>query len=134
MAITSGHAKGAYSIGVKRSILGMKVISTQGDSLGRIEDVILDTRDNRLAYAILSFGGILHMGDRHFAIPWEALTFDLSEKVAVLKIDKDRLRHAPGFDKNGWPDVSDKNWHKAVYGHYGYKPYWKEDPGIASQV
>jgi hypothetical protein len=134
MAITSGHAQGAYSIGVKRSILGMKVINTQREHLGHIEDIILDARDSRVVYAILSFGGMLGMGDSHFAIPWEALTFDLSEKVAVLKIEKDRLKHAPGFDKDGWPDMADKAWHSAVYGHYGYKPYWEEDPGVTSQV
>ena len=38
------------------------------------------------------------------------------------------------FDKNGWPDVTDKAWHSAVYGHYGYKPYWEEEPGLPSQV
>jgi len=100
-------AKGAFTIVVKKSILGAKVINAQREDLGTIEDIVLDARNNRVAYAILSFGGFLGVGDRHFAIPWEALSFDLSQKIAVLDIDKDRLRNAPGFEKDSWPDMAD---------------------------
>src|ERR1700689_2486900 len=92
-------AKGAFTISVKKSILGAKVINASREDMGTIEDVILDARNNRVAYAILSFGGFLGLGDRHFAIPWEALSIDLSQRVAVLDIDKDRLSNAPGFEK-----------------------------------
>lgn len=84
------------------------------------------TKEARASYAILSFGGVFGMGDKHFAIPWEALAFDLSEKVAVLNIDKDRLANAPGFDKDSWPDMSDAAWGTTLHRHYGYKPYWDE--------
>lgn len=90
---------------------------------------MLDARDNRVAYAILSFGGFLGLGDRHFAIPWEALSFDLSQKIAVLDIDKDRLRKAPGFEKNNWPDMADPTWGSQIYRHYGYEPYWERTAG-----
>ena len=60
-------AKGAFTIVVKKSILGAKVINAQREDLGAIEDIVLDARNNRVAYAILSFGGFLGVGDRHFA-------------------------------------------------------------------
>lgn len=121
--------KNAFTVGIKNSILGVKVINAQREDLGNIEDLVLDARNNRVAYAILSFGGFLGMGDRHFAIPFEALSFDLSEKVAVLDIDKDRLKNAPGFDKDEWPDMANPAWGSEVFRHYGYRPYWDASVG-----
>lgn len=116
------HQKvGSYTIGARKSILGAKVINAEQEHLGRIEDLVIDTRDNRVAYAILSFGGVLGLGDKHFAIPWEALSFDLSEKVAVLDMDKDRLKNAPGFDQDKWPDMADEGWNTQILGYYGYR-------------
>lgn len=110
MAIGTREAKGAFTIVVKKTILGAKVINTAREDLGTIEDIVIDARDNKVVYAILSFGGLLGVGDKHFAIPWEALSFDASEKIAVLSIDKDRLSNAPGFDKENWPDMGNANW------------------------
>jgi sporulation protein YlmC with PRC-barrel domain len=119
------QAPGAFTVVVKKSILGAKVINTAQEDLGKIEDLVIDARNSRVAYAILSFGGVLGMGDKHFAIPWEALAFDLSQKVAVLDIDKDRLKNAPGFDKDDWPDLANEKWGVEVYDYYRCKPYWQ---------
>ena len=56
----------------------------QDEDLGKIEDLILDAGVGRIAYAALSFGGFLGMGDKYFAISWNAFSFNLSEKHAVL--------------------------------------------------
>jgi sporulation protein YlmC with PRC-barrel domain len=125
MAVGAKHAGGAFTIVAKKSILGAKVINAAREDLGSIEDIVIDTRDNRVAYAILSFGGILGMGDKHFAIPWEALSFDASEKIAVLNIDKDRLSNAPGFEPSNWPDLGNPSVGSQVHDHYGLKPYWE---------
>ena len=111
MGTGARQAPGAFfTVVVKKSILGAKVINTAQEDLGKIEDLVIDARNSRVAYAILSFGGVLGLGDKHFAIPWEALTFDLSQKVAVLDMDKDRLKNAPGFDKDDWPDLANQTW------------------------
>jgi sporulation protein YlmC with PRC-barrel domain len=119
--------RGTYTIGLKKSILGAKVVNSESEDLGTIEDLVIDTGDNRVAYAILSFGGFWSMGDKHFAIPWEALSFDISEKIAVLKIDKERLKNAPGFDRDNWPDMTDTTWGSQIHSHYGYTPYWENE-------
>ena len=126
MATGTKRARGLFSISVNKSILGMKVMNTEREDLGKIEDLVIDTRDSRVAYAILSFGGLLGLGDKHFVIPWQALTIDLSQKVAVLKIDKQRLENAPGFDKESWPDMDDAAWAASIHSHYGYRPYWEQ--------
>src|SRR6201988_3283924 len=119
------QAPGAFTVVVKKSILGAKVINTAQEDLGKIEDLLIDARNSRVAYAILSFGGVLGLGDKHFAIPWEVLTFDLSQKMAVIDIDKDRLANAPGFDKDDWPDLANEKWGADVHDYYRCKPYWQ---------
>ena len=98
----------------------------------KIEDLVLDAGAGRIAYAVLSFGGFLGMGDKYFAIPWNALHFDLSEKRAVLNVDKKLLENAPGFDKDNWPNMADSVWGAGIYKHYGYTPYWEESSGTAT--
>jgi hypothetical protein len=120
MTAGSKLAKGSYIIGVNKSIIGCKVFNAEGEDLGKIEEIIIDSRDSRVAYAILSFGGFMGMGDKHFAIPWQALTLDASQGTAALMIEKDRLKNAPGFDKDKWPDMTSSTWATEVLGHYGY--------------
>lgn len=130
MSLSSAQAKGNYILAVKESIIGIKVVNASTEDLGKIEDLVIDSRDNRVAYAILSFGGFLGVGDKHFAIPWQAIDFRAAEHCAILNVDKDRLKNAPGFEKNKWPDMSDKAWGGQVHAHYGCKPYWEnQKPG-----
>ena len=86
---------------------------------------MIDLQPGRIAYAVLSFGGILGVGDKLFAIPWQAFTVDTAEKRFVLNVDKELLKQAPGFNKSNWPDMTDPAWGAELYGYYGYEPYWE---------
>jgi len=110
----------------KKTVIGSSVVNKQNEDLGKIEDIVLDAGAGRIAYAVLSFGGFLGMGDKYFAIPWNALHFNLTEKHAVLNVDKKLLENAPGFDKDNWPNMADSVWGNSIYKHYGYAPYWDE--------
>jgi hypothetical protein len=132
MSDATKEAKASYTTMVKRSILGAKVLNRERQDLGTIEDLVVDTRGSRVAYAILSFGGFLQMCDKHFAIPWAALAFNVADKIAVLNVDKDRLKNAPGFDKDHWPDMADTEWGSQIHGHYGYRPYWETEAGAGA--
>lgn len=105
------------------SLVGDDVRNSEGEDLGHIEDIMIDLRGGRIAYAVLSFGGFLGMGDKLFAVPWHALRLIEEEKVFVLEVDKDTLRNAPGFDKNNWPDMADPNWGSQIYNFYGQRGY-----------
>jgi PRC-barrel domain len=110
----------------KKTVIGSKVVNSQNEDLGKIEDLVLDAGAGRIAYAVLSFGGFLGMGEKYFAIPWNAFHFNLKESRAVLNVDKKLLENAPGFDKDSWPNFADSNWGNSIYKHYGYTPYWDE--------
>jgi len=106
------------------TLKGDKVVNHQGEDLGKIEELMIDLDRGRIAYAVLSFGGFLGMGDKLFAIPWQAFGVDTDGKRLVLKADKELLKKAPGFDKSNWPNMADPAWGSKLYGYYGYKPYW----------
>ena len=106
------------------TLKGDKVVNKQGEDLGQIEELMIDLDRGRIAYAVLSFGGFLGMGDKLFAIPWQAFGVDTAEKRLVLNADKELLKKATGFDKSSWPNMADPTWGSNLYGYYGYKPYW----------
>ena len=108
------------------TIIGDKIINTAGEQLGNIKELMIEAEDGSIVYAVLSFGGFLGLGDKLFAIPWEALTLDTEEHAFILDIDKDVLKNAPGFDKDHWPDTAqyEAGWLLDIYEYYGYSPYW----------
>lgn len=103
---------------------GDDVVNAQGEDLGKIKDIMIDVPSGRVAYAVLSSGGFLGMGDKLYAIPWSALTLDAEHKCFILDVDKDRLKNAPGFDKDHWPSMADPTWASEVHSYYGQKNYW----------
>lgn len=107
------------------SFEGENVINHRGDTLGEIEEIMLDVRGGRIAYAVLAVGGFLGIGEKYFAIPWSALTLDTDRKCFVLDVEQDRLKDAPGFDKEHWPSMADLRWAGEIHGFYGAAPYWK---------
>jgi sporulation protein YlmC with PRC-barrel domain len=102
------------------------VKNAAGEDLGKIEDLMIDLESGRVAYAVLSFGGFLKMGNKLFAIPWQALKADTVNKQFILNVDKTVLENATGFDKDNWPDMADPTFGSNLYRHYGYKPYWED--------
>lgn len=100
------------------SLIGDEVVNPRGEKIGKIEEIMLDVNDGRVAYAVLSFGGFLGIGDKLFALPWRAVTIDEDRKVAVVNVDKSRLENAPGFDKKEWPDFSSAAYRERVDQYY----------------
>ena len=89
------------------TLSGDSVRNSAGEDLGEIDEIMIDIPSGRVAYAVLSFGGILNMGNKLFAVPWSALRVDEDEKCFILDVDAAMLESAPGFDKNDWPDMAD---------------------------
>jgi sporulation protein YlmC with PRC-barrel domain len=107
-----------------RTLVGDPVVDREGQAIGRIEELMVDVATGRVAYAVLSFGGFLGIGDKLFAIPWSQLVVDESRKRFVIDVAKDTLKTAPGFDKDHWPDLGDLEYASGIYRHYGATPYW----------
>lgn len=106
------------------TLTGDPVINETGENLGTLEELMLDLDSGRVLYAVISFGGILGMGNKLFAVPWQALRVDTDRKAVVVNVSRELLEQAPGFDKDNWPDTSEHAWLTDVYQHYGYEPFW----------
>jgi sporulation protein YlmC with PRC-barrel domain len=117
------------------TLTGDRVLNAAGEDLGNVDEIMLDLPTGRVAYAVLSFGGVLGMGNTLFAVPWNALTVNEDEQCFVLDVDKRTLETAPGFDKDNWPDMADASWGSQIHSHYGTEPYWGEvdDTGETTQ-
>lgn len=79
------------------------VRNAAGEDIGKVEDYMLDLERGCVAYAVLSFGGVLGMGGKLFAVPWDAMTLDTENHNFILDVSRDQLERAPGFDKDNWP-------------------------------
>lgn len=100
------------------TLIGDDVDNAQGDSLGDLKDIMLDTATGKVAYGVLSFGGVLGMGDKLFAVPWSALTVDHENNKLILDVSKDRLKDAPGFDQDNWPNFADNSFVEQLNAYY----------------
>jgi sporulation protein YlmC with PRC-barrel domain len=109
------------------SLTGTGITNNKGENLGDLKDLMIDLRFGNIAYAVVSFGGFLGMGNKLFAMPWEAFVVDEKNEKLIVNIDKDVLEDAPGFDKDNWPKNHDRDFINKVHSHYGYKPYWDRD-------
>ncbi len=106
------------------TMIGDDVRNPQGENLGKIEEVMLDVDDGRVSYAVLSFGGVMGVGNKLFAIPWQSLQLDADDHKFVLNVSKEQLNDAPGFDKDNWPNMANRQFQSEVYSYYGVDPYW----------
>ena len=73
----------------------------------------------------MSVGGFLGIGEKYFAVPWHAFTMDTDNQRFILDVDKERLKDAPGFDKDHWPSMADQTWAVTVHDYYSTRPYWE---------
>jgi sporulation protein YlmC with PRC-barrel domain len=109
------------------TLAGDHVRNSAGEDLGKVDEIMIDIASGQVAYAVLSFGGFLRMGNKLFALPWSALKIDEDKKCFVLDIDKRKLENAPGFDKDNWPDMADTSWGTEIFSYYGARPYWDSE-------
>ncbi len=115
------------------TLSGNKVINAREEDLGKIEDFVIDTAAGKVAYAILSFGGLMGVGDKLFAIPWNTMDLNTDRHAFVFNVDKDRLKNAPSFERGSWPDITSWDWGRNVYGYYGLQPYWAAQSTVSGE-
>jgi sporulation protein YlmC with PRC-barrel domain len=106
-------------------IIGAIVRDPQDRKIGQIKDLMLDSRRGEIAYAVVSFGGVMGTGRKYHAIPWQSLQASDDGKYYVLHADRETINQAPGFDKGKWPDMADRNWSADI------DRYWSRRVGNA---
>lgn len=107
-------------------LIGKTVKNEEGKDIGSIKDIVVDSRQGRVAYAVLQFGGFLGLGEKQFAIPFGALREDAARQNLILNVKKEKLEAARGFESDKWPDMADETWARDTHKHYGYDTYWED--------
>lgn len=106
-------------------LVAYDIVNPNGEDLGQVQDFMLDMAQGRIAFMVVSFGGLLGLTDKWFAIPWEILEWSPEKKKFILNIPREILEKAPGLDKRKWPQEVDLSWLSACYAHFGCTPYWE---------
>src|SRR3954462_1312556 len=104
-------------------LIGANIQNDAGESVGEINDLVIDGNSGRVRYAAVTYGGVLGMGSKLFAVPFEAFhekqkSNNSDDYVLVLNVTKDQLKGAEGFDKDKWPDFADRNFPRALARRY----------------
>ena len=115
---------------VSENVVGKDVKNLAEENLGEIKEVMLDKVSGKVAYVVLESGTFLGMGGKLFAIPWSSLNYDVTEECFRLNVDKEKIKTAPGFDKDNWPDMSDRTWGQSIFDFYGLSPYWSNESAL----
>ena len=124
MATPDMTAETASDLIAGSRVAGTAVFSTTGERLGSIQDVMIDKTSGRVAYAILSFGGFLGIGDKHHPLPWAALTYDTALGGYVVRIDPAQLEGAPVLGEDAEAMWGDRAWGERIHSYWNIAPYW----------
>jgi sporulation protein YlmC with PRC-barrel domain len=102
---------------------GTAIYNPAGEKLGYVQDVMLHKLTGRVAYAVVSVGGFLGLGETYHPIPWSLLSYDTEKNGYVLPVDRRRLEEARSFTADGMGD-DDTAWRSEVHAHYNAPAYW----------
>ena len=98
---------------------GTEVYNRQGEHLGEVYNFMVNKRSGQVAYAVMSFGGLLGVGESYHPLPWNALTYDTNQGGYVVDLDKNRLSDAPSYRSGEDPFSSDPTYGRRVRDYWG---------------
>ena len=104
-------------------VQGTAVYNLEGERLGHVEDVMLHKVSGQVAFAVLSFGGFLGIGERFHPLPWSVLTYDPGRGGYVVPVSKAQMQAAPSYDKEELTN-EDNGWGQRVNDYYQVTPSW----------
>lgn len=105
-------------------VQGTVVYNSSGEKLGTVENVMIDKQTGKVAYAVMSFGGFLGMGEKYHPLPWSTLQYDTSLDGYSVPMSKEVLEKAPTYGAGETVDMEDRRWGERVHRYYNVDPYW----------
>jgi sporulation protein YlmC with PRC-barrel domain len=121
---TEAHQKPLGELDSKHHLIasdrveGTAVLDRDGVKIGTIQRVMIDKLSGKVAYAVMSFGGFLGIGEKYHPIPWEVLNYNEEEGAYVVDLDREQLERAPSYGRGEQPDWSDRDYGERVRTFY----------------
>jgi len=106
-------------------LVGMKVKNVGDQDIGKIDNLMLNLAQGRIAYVILNPDSSLNLGDNLYALPSDTFTMSADRKFFSVDTSKEKLAAAPHFSKDNWAQLNDPNWASQVYKYYGKQAYFE---------
>jgi hypothetical protein len=126
MAIASSPAvqsRETVSLIGSDKVEGTDVYGADQKKIGKLERVMIDKISGKVAYAVLSFGGFLGIGEDYYPVPWVTLKYDPNLGGYLVNLTRDKLDKAPKYTQStGWNWTREND--QRVYDYYGASPYW----------
>jgi len=104
-------------------VQGTPVFNDAGERLGHIDDIMLHKVSGQVAFAILSFGGVLGLGEKFTPLPWSVLTYDTDKGGYLVPLGREQLQNAPSFNRDELTN-DDNGWGARVNEYYQVTPSW----------
>ena len=98
---------------------GTDVYNRAGERLGEVSNFMVDKYSGQVAYAVMSFGGFLGIGEKYHPLPWKVLTYDTAKGGYVVDLDKDRLQKAPSYASSETANWRDPAYGRQIDDYYG---------------
>jgi hypothetical protein len=127
MAINTGAAldqRETVSLIGSDKVEGTSVYRSNGEKVGSIERIMIDKISGKVAYAVMSFGGFMGIGEDYYPLPWSLLKYNPRLDGYEVNITEQQLKGAPRYGKHESWDWSDRSREQKVYEYYGVSPYW----------
>jgi sporulation protein YlmC with PRC-barrel domain len=106
-------------------VIGMKVSNLQGEDLGKLDNVVIDVGQGKLAYGIVAMRhGFLGLNKDFAAVPWSALDLTAQPGIARLDANRDTLM-AGAFEQNEFPNLADPQYSRQLFDRFRVTPYWE---------
>ena len=123
--MTGSHEqRESYDLIGSDKVEGTNVYRSNGERIGEIERIMLEKRSGKVAYAVMSFGGFLGMGEKYHAVPWATLDYDTDKGGYVVPFTKEQLQAAPAYSINELTGADSEAARDASFQYYHVTPYW----------
>ncbi len=122
MTTTSGHTSAIRA----KKVIGTNVKDASGNTIGKVEDIMLDKQSSSILYAVVGFGGFLGMGEKFHPVPWSQLDYNTTDDAYVVPYTKEQLQTAPADSLEALTRDAGFDYRDRAYEHYNVKPDWKQ--------
>ena len=123
-ASPTSDTRETHSLIASDKVEGTPVRRSDGDKIGTIERVMIEKRSGKVAYAVMSFGGFMGLGEEYYTLPWGVLKYNTALDGYELNLTEDQLRGAPRRSAEGHDASFDRDWEEHVHRYYNATPYW----------
>ena len=123
-ATPTSDTRETHSLIGSDKVEGTPVRRSDGEKIGTIERVMIEKRSGKVAYAVMSFGGFMGLGEEYYTLPWSVLKYNTALDAYELNLTEDQLRGAPRRTAEGHDASFDRDWEEHVHRYYNATPYW----------